>query len=53
MREEEHALVLEGEVTLLLGDETYIMGPGDYAAFPAGRKVGHSFLNSGTAPAAT
>lgn len=50
MREEEHALVLEGELTLLLGDETYRMGPGDYAAFPAGRRVGHSFMNSGTGP---
>jgi uncharacterized cupin superfamily protein len=26
------------------------MKPGDYAAFPAGRKVGHSFMNSGTGP---
>lgn len=50
MREEEHALVLEGELTLLLGDDTYRMKPGDYAAFPAGRKVGHSFMNSGTGP---
>lgn len=50
MREEEHALVLEGEVTLLLGDKTYVMKPGDYAAFPAGRKVGHSLMNSGSGP---
>lgn len=50
MREEEHALVLEGELTLLLGEETYPMKPGDYVAFPAGRKVGHSFLNSGSGP---
>lgn len=50
MREEEHALVLEGELTLLLGDETYKMKPGDYAAFPAGREVGHSFMNSGPGP---
>ncbi|MBX9455156.1 MAG: cupin domain-containing protein [Rhizobium sp.] len=50
MREEEHALVLEGELTLQLGKETHVMGPGDYVAFPAGRKVGHSFLNSGTSP---
>ena len=50
MREEEHALVLEGELTLLLGDETYPMKPGDYVAFPAGRKVGHSLINSGGGP---
>jgi uncharacterized cupin superfamily protein len=50
MLEEEHALVLEGEVTLLLGEERLVMRPGDYVCFPAGRKVGHSFLNSGTGP---
>lgn len=47
MREEEHAIVLEGELTLLLGEETFVMRPGDYVAFPEGRKVGHSFRNSG------
>jgi uncharacterized cupin superfamily protein len=50
MAEEEHALVLEGEVTLLLGEERYKMKPGDYVCFPAGQKAGHSFLNSGTGP---
>jgi uncharacterized cupin superfamily protein len=50
MLEEEHALILEGQVTLLLGDERYEMKAGDYACFPAGRKVGHSFMNSGTGP---
>lgn len=48
--EEEHALILEGEVTLLLGDESYAMKPGDYVCFPAGQKIGHSFLNSGSGP---
>jgi len=50
MLEEEHALILEGEVTLLLGDECYVMKAGDYVCFPAGQKVGHSFLNSGKGP---
>jgi uncharacterized cupin superfamily protein len=50
MLEEEHALILEGEVTLLLGEERHAMKPGDYVCFPAGRKVGHSFLNSGSGP---
>jgi uncharacterized cupin superfamily protein len=50
MLEEEHALILEGEVTLLLGEERFTMRPGDYACFPAGQKIGHSFLNSGTGP---
>lgn len=50
MLEEEHALILEGEVTLLLGDRQHRMKAGDYVAFPAGLKVGHSFLNSGAGP---
>jgi len=50
MGEEEHALILEGEVTLLLGEERYPMSAGDYVCFPRGQKIGHSFLNSGTGP---
>ncbi|WP_374652187.1 cupin domain-containing protein [Dongia sp.] len=50
MVEEEHALILEGEVRLFLGDESFDMKPGDYACFPAGQKVGHAFMNSGTGP---
>jgi uncharacterized cupin superfamily protein len=48
MLEEEHALIIEGQVTLLLGDERYDMQAGDYVCFPAGQKIGHSFMNSGT-----
>jgi uncharacterized cupin superfamily protein len=50
MLEEEHALILEGRVTLLLGDERYEMKAGDYVCFPAGQKVGHAFMNSGKGP---
>ncbi|HET6159290.1 MAG TPA: cupin domain-containing protein [Dongiaceae bacterium] len=50
MLEEEHALILDGQVTLLLGDERHEMKAGDYVCFPAGQKIGHSFLNSGTGP---
>ncbi len=50
MLEEEHALVLEGEVTLLFGEESLPMRPGDYACFPAGQRIGHAFLNSGGGP---
>ena len=50
MLEEEHALILEGQVTLFLGKERHEMRAGDYICFPAGRKVGHSFLNSGSGP---
>lgn len=48
MLEEEQALVLEGEITLFLGDRTHVMKPGDYVCFPAGCKVPHSFKNTGT-----
>jgi uncharacterized cupin superfamily protein len=50
MLEEEQALILEGEVRLFLGDETFDLKPGDYACFPAGQKIGHSFMNIGTGP---
>jgi uncharacterized cupin superfamily protein len=50
MLEEEHALILEGQVTLLVGHERYEMKAGDYVCFPAGHKVGHSFMNSGAGP---
>lgn len=50
MLEEEHALILEGQVTLLLGEERHEMNAGDYVCFPASRKIGHSFMNSGTGP---
>jgi uncharacterized cupin superfamily protein len=50
MLEEEHALILEGQLTLLFGDERIEMRPGDYVCFPAGLKIGHSFLNSGDGP---
>lgn len=48
--EEEHALVLEGELTLLLGDETHTLKPGDYACFPAGVAVPHAFRNDTDRP---
>lgn len=50
MLEEEHALILDGEVTLIFGDERIPLSPGDYVCFPAGQKIGHSFMNSGSGP---
>jgi uncharacterized cupin superfamily protein len=47
MLEEEHALILDGEVTLRLGTERHLMKAGDYVCFPAGQKIGHAFENSG------
>lgn len=45
MLEEEQAFILEGEMTLRLGEKTYLMRSGDYVCFPAGQRVGHSFVN--------
>jgi uncharacterized cupin superfamily protein len=50
--EEEHALILEGQVALLLGEQRYEMTAGDYVCFPAGQRVAHSFMNSGDGPCA-
>jgi len=43
--EEEHVFILEGSLTLRLGDKSYIMSAGHYVCFPAGQKVGHSLFN--------
>ncbi|MCE9523986.1 MAG: cupin domain-containing protein [Alphaproteobacteria bacterium] len=50
MLEEEQVLILEGQVTLRLGDETHEMKTGDYVCFPAAQRAGHCFVNNGTAP---
>lgn len=47
--EEEQVLVLEGAMTLRLGEERIAMKAGDYACFPAGQKVGHCFVNDSDA----
>lgn len=40
--------VLEGTLTLRLGDESHELGPGDFACVPPG--VAHTFSNPGDAP---
>jgi uncharacterized cupin superfamily protein len=47
MLEEEHIYVLDGTVTLRLGNERHTLKPGDYACFPAGQKAGHCLINEG------
>lgn len=49
MLEEEHVMVLEGTMTLLLGDESFEMSAGSYVCFPAGQKAGHALINRGQA----
>jgi uncharacterized cupin superfamily protein len=46
MLEEEQVLILEGQVTLRLGDQSHEMKVGDYVCFPAGQKAGHCFVNN-------
>ena len=46
MLEEEHLLILEGQATLRLGEQTYELTAGDFACFPAGQKVGHTLVNN-------
>ena len=51
MVEEEHMLMLEGELVLRLGEARHAMKAGDYCVFPAGRKIGHCLLNESERPA--
>jgi uncharacterized cupin superfamily protein len=46
--EEEHVFVLEGSMTVRLGERSYVVGVGHYVCFPAGQKVGHSLFNHST-----
>jgi uncharacterized cupin superfamily protein len=45
--EEEHLYLLEGSLTLRLGERTYELVPGSYVCFPAGQKLGHAVTNTG------
>ena len=45
MDEEEHVLILEGSLTLLLGEARYTMTKDDHVKFPAGQEVPHSLIN--------
>jgi uncharacterized cupin superfamily protein len=50
MLEEEHVLVLEGRVTLRLGERSYELREGHHVCFPAGQKAGHALINDSEAP---
>ncbi len=47
--EDEYSFVLEGQVGVQLGDQTFIAGPGALVVKPRG--VPHAFWNAGDAPA--
>jgi uncharacterized cupin superfamily protein len=46
--EEEHLYLLEGSLTLRLGERTYALTAGSYVCFPAGQKAGHAIVNTGS-----
>ncbi len=48
--EEEHVFVLEGILTVCLGDKSFELSPGYYVCFPAGQKVGHAMVNRTAEP---
>lgn len=48
-REDEGIYLLEGAMTAAVGDETYVLGPGDFAFLPRG--VPHSLTNNSEPPA--
>lgn len=50
MLEEEHVFILEGRLTLQLGERSYEMTAGHYVCFPAGQKVGHALINRTSEP---
>ena len=43
--EEEHLFVLEGSMTVRLGEKSFAVAQGHYVCFPAGQKVAHSITN--------
>lgn len=51
LREDEFAMVLEGELTLVEDDGETVMYPGDCAAWKAGVANGHRFVNHSDRPA--
>lgn len=50
MLEEEHVFVLEGSMTVRLGERRYPVAAGHYVCFPAGQQVGHALINETDAP---
>lgn len=48
--EEEHVLVVEGSMTLRLGDKTFALKKDQYVCFPAGQKAAHALINNTSAP---
>lgn len=50
MLEEEHVFILEGSLTVRLGETSHEVSAGCYVCFPAGQKVAHSLVNHTAEP---
>lgn len=50
MKEDEMVYMLEGKATVIEGDTTYTLNPGDAATFKAGVPLGHCVQNNSNAP---
>ena len=48
--EEEHIFVLEGSMTVRLGEKFFVVASGGYVCFPAGQKVAHSITTHTDVP---
>lgn len=48
-RQDEFIYVLEGNPTLLVGDDEYLLGPGDCCGFPAGSGLASQLVNRSAA----
>ena len=48
--EEEHIFILDGALTVRIGDKSYEVTAGFYMCFPAGQKHAHSLVNHTTEP---
>jgi uncharacterized cupin superfamily protein len=48
--EEEHLFILEGTVSLRLGDQRLTMNAGDYICFPAAQPAAHCLTNESSSP---
>ena len=44
--EDECTYVLQGEATVVIGEESYLVGPGDFIGYPAGGEA-HTMINTG------
>lgn len=49
-REEEHLYVIEGAMTLCLGDRKFHLKAGNYVCFPAGKPLAHYLENESAEP---